>query len=132
PPRLVGERARASLGRVVTGEQQQVLDDARRAAGFLGDDAEPLAYVRRRHLWIRQQEMRQAEDRREGIVDLVRHARRELADRRELLGVDQLGLGADALRVRELDLVALAQELGIEPRVVERDADLVRRRLEQG
>src|SRR5206468_8854902 len=35
PPRLVRDRARAPFGRVVTGEQQQVLDDARRAPRFL-------------------------------------------------------------------------------------------------
>ena len=124
PARLVGDRARPPLRRVVPREQEKVLHDARGAPGFLGDDAEAVAHVRGR-LGVRQQEMRLAEDRRQRIVDLVRDARGELADRFHLLGVDQL-------RVRALELVELAKRLGVEPRVVERQADLIRRGLDQG
>src|SRR5215831_19239080 len=68
--------------------------------------------------------MRLAEDRRQRIVDLVRHARGELTDRLHLLPVDQLRVGA-------LELVELAARLGVEARIVERQADLVRGGLEE-
>jgi hypothetical protein len=50
------------------------------APGFLGHDAEPIAHVRGR-LRMREQEMRLSQDRRQRIVDLVRDAGSELADR---------------------------------------------------
>src|SRR5262249_59377622 len=72
----------------------------------------------------RQREMRLAEDGRQRIVDLVGHARGQLADRRELFGANELGLG-------ELQLLELPLALRIELGVVERNADLVSGRLEQ-
>ena len=130
-PGLVGDRAWPPLGRVVTREQQQILHDPCGTPRFLGDDAQPVAHVRGR-LRVCQQQMRLPEDRRQRIVDFVRHARGKLADGRQLLGVDELRLGT-------LVLVEQAQRLGVESlhlrvelRVVERDADLVGGRLEQG
>src|SRR5205814_9577810 len=64
------------------------------------------------------------EDRRERVVDLVGDTGGELADRRELLGVDEL-------RLRALQLLELAQRLLVEPRIVERQTDLVGRRLDE-
>ena len=48
-------------------------------------------------LGVLQHELDEAEDREEGVVDLVRDAGRELADRRELAALDDLLLEAAAL-----------------------------------
>ena len=120
---LIGQRARPSLRRVVAREQQQVLHDARRPGGLVGDDRESAADVRR-HFRTLQQQVGLAEDRRQRIVDLVGDPGGQLADGGELLGVDQLGL-------RAAQLLEAVHRLRVEARVVERDTDLVGGRLHQ-
>ena len=77
-----------------------------------------------RDVRVIEQQMGLAQDGGQRVVDLVGHAGGQLTDRRELLGVNELGL-------RALELLELAHGLGVEPRVVERDADLVRGGLHQ-
>ena len=52
-------------------------------------------------------------DRRERIVELVGHAREECAERGELVGLDELGLGLLELRQPSL-------QLGVEANLLER------------
>ena len=122
-PGLVGDRARPSLRRVMAREQQEVLHDARRPGGLVGDDREPAAEVGC-HFRALQQQVGLAEDRRQRIVDLVGDPGGQLADGGELLGVDQLGL-------RAAQLFEAVHRLRVEARVVERDADLIGGRLHQ-
>src|SRR3989441_4233669 len=123
PARLFDERARPALRRGLPGEEQEILDDAGGARGLVRHDPEALAHLLRR-LGIREQELRLAEDRREGVVDLMRDPRGELAHGGQLLGVDELCVGAP-------ELLELAAHLGVEAGVVEREPDLVGGRLEE-
>src|SRR2546428_271282 len=120
PARLFDERARPALRRGLPGEEQEILDDAGGARGLVRHDPEALAHLLRR-LGIREQELRLAEDRREGVVDLMRDPRGELAHGGQLLSVDELCVGAP-------ELLELAAHLGVEAGVVAREPHLVRGR----
>ena len=122
-PHLIFEEAGMTLGRVVPREEEQVLDDARGARRLVPDDVQTLAHVVRERL-LGEQEVRLPEDRRERIVDLVRDTGGELSHRRKLLGVDELCLRAP-------QVLELPARLRVEPRVVQRNADLVRRCLHE-
>src|SRR5206468_11896583 len=66
------------------------------------------------HQW----ELGLAEDRRQTVARLVRETRRQLGDRRELVTLDELGLG----RLEILELVPCRR---VELRVLQRQPDLV-------
>ena len=124
------------LDLVLPGEREQVLHDPRSAARFGVDRLDGLALVRGRAL-LGQQQLGERGDPRQGIVQLVGHPRDQLADRRHLLGLNQLLLNqllvgdvADQAqhlfvplraRVGDLDgprLPVLAEKAGLEePRV---------------
>ena len=87
---VVQVQARA-LGRSLAGEGEQVADDATRPLRLLVDHPQ-VATVARSQLLLLEQELGEPRDRGEGVVELVRDAGHELADRGELLALDQLGL----------------------------------------
>ena len=93
-------------------EREQVPDDARRAFGFREDDVEaaPRLIVR---LAVRQP-LGPGEDGGERVVQLVRDARDRLAERGELLGLQQLVVEVARLVV-ELLAVADVADQGVEP-----------------
>ena len=71
-----------------------------------------------------QQQVHLAQDDHERVVDLVRDAARQLADRGQPLGPHHVG-------VRAAQVLELQARLGVQARVVEGQADLVGARLEQ-
>ena len=75
--------------------------------------------------WRLQQQVHLAEDDHQRVVDLVRDAARQLADRGQPLGAHHVG-------VRAAQVLELPAGLGVETRVVEGQADLVGDALEQG
>ena len=95
-------------GRALADERQQVPDDSRRAFG-LGEDHvhAALADVVERQF---RQPFRPAENRRQRVVQLVRHARHQLADRRQLLVLQQLLVQLPRAIVEPLALGGVAQE----------------------
>jgi hypothetical protein len=68
-------------------------------------------------------ELAEAADDGQRVVDLVGHARRQLADGRQLRRLYEL-------RLRALELVELRAELAVEARVAQRDGRLAGQRLE--
>ena len=90
-------------------EGQEVADDAGGALGFAEDRFEAAADggVERCALG---QPLRPAEDRGERIVQLVRDARNRLAERRHLLGLQQLVVDVAGLVVELLALAHIAHE----------------------
>ena len=77
------------LGFVLPREGEEVLDDAGGAARFGVNRLDRLPLVRRRAL-LGQQQLRERGDPGQRIVQLVGHPRHQLADRRHLLGLDEL------------------------------------------
>src|SRR6267143_2753464 len=85
------ELYRLALGRHLARKAQQVLHDLLGALRFLQDDAQILAGDFG-DLGVFQQQVGEAKDSGEWVVDFVGYARHELSDRRHLLGMDQPGL----------------------------------------
>ena len=82
---------------------EQVLDDLRRAVCFAVDPPQlaPQRSPRRRGpARLRDQQLEVPEDALQRVVDLVRDAGDELAERRELLGLRELRRGAPPARLR--------------------------------
>ncbi len=84
-------------GRLAAGEREQVADDAGGAAGLLGDAPQVVAHRLRRARRVAGaplalEQLREADDARQRVVQLVRDAGDELADRRQLLRLQQLRL----------------------------------------
>ena len=90
-------------------EGEQVADDARGALGFAEDRFEAAAHrlVERRAL---REPLGPAEDRRERVVQLVRDAGDRLAERRHLLGLQELVIDVARLVVELLALADVADE----------------------
>ena len=89
-------KERAGLDRLAhgvarAGERQEIANDRARSARLLGDDAERLALVRAP--LVRQEILGEQQDGGERIVQLMRHAGHELAERRETLGLPKRLLG---------------------------------------
>ena len=103
-------------------ERQQVADDARGALGFAEDGLEAAAdrLVERRSL---RQPLGPAEDRRERVVQLVRDAGDRLAERRHLLGLQQLVIDVARLVVELLALADVADQRFDAQRCRRRPAD---------
>ena len=94
-----------------------------RAGGLLLDEVQLLAHrVVGAHLLG--EEGREAEHRGERVVDLVGDVGGQLADRRELGGLDELGLGA-------LELGHLLLDALVQPRVLDRHRALERDALDE-
>ena len=85
----VFERHDMTLFGVLAREVEERADDLLDLEARLLDQLEPLARFRAR-LGLLEEELRQAEDREQRVVDLVRDAGGELADRRELAALDEL------------------------------------------
>src|SRR5437870_255699 len=118
PLDLILEATGVALGRVLAGEPQEVLEHLRRPRRFLDDGVQTLTAldgIVRAH----EQELRLSEDCRQAVARLVRETRRQLADRRELLALDQLSLG-------RLEILELTPGRRVELRVLKRQTDLVR------
>ena len=82
------QRHQLAFRRLLTGEAQQAVHDLVATVSTLGDALEVAL-----RLFVglgALQQLRKTDDRREGVVELVRHAGHELADRREFLALDQL------------------------------------------
>ena len=92
------ERGGAALMLLLPREAQQVLDDVRRALGLLPDDRERLAQGRR-HVGHLAQEIGEADDRGERVVEVVRDAGDELADGGHFFRLDELVLQSPPLRL---------------------------------
>ena len=88
---------RGLLRHALPSEGQQVAHDAARPLGLVVDDPEVLAGKVRVRLAL-QQQLGQAGDGGERVVQLVRHAGDELADRRHLVVLDELRLHDPLLR----------------------------------
>ncbi len=93
----LGHVLRLARGGLSARERQQVADDARGAPGLLGNapkvESDFLGRPRgiaRTQLALEQ--LREADDARQRVVQLVRDAGHQLTDRRELLGLKQLRL----------------------------------------
>ena len=97
----VVEVHRRLLRHPLAGEGEQVAHDASGPLGLVVDDAQVLPRQAGLGLAL-QQELGQAGDRGERIVELVGDARDQLADRRHLVVLDELGLD-DALLGHVLD-----------------------------
>ena len=82
---------RRALGRSLAGEGEEVAHDAPRPLGLLLDHFEVPA-IALPQLLLLEQELREARDRGERVVELVGDARNQLSDRGEFLALDQLGL----------------------------------------
>lgn len=89
-------------------EGEQAADDARRALGLAEDGLEAAAQGRRGRLL--REPFGRREDGRERVVQLVGHARHRLAERRQLLGLEQLLLQVARLVVELLALGDVADE----------------------
>ncbi|PYP12690.1 MAG: hypothetical protein DMD56_03130 [Gemmatimonadetes bacterium] len=75
----------------LTREGEQVPHDPSRAIRLLVNHAQ-VPPILRAELLLLEQELGQPRDRRQGVVELVRHTGDELAHRGELLALDQLRL----------------------------------------
>ena len=113
---------RGALGRALAREQQQISDDLRHPVGLAHHQLDRPQHARR-HV-PREQELAVADDDAERVVQLVGHARHELAERRHLGGLDQLGLRL----TQSHEAVAGAR---VEARVFEGERRLVGERLER-
>ena len=123
--RLVHELAEPHgtlLGRLLAGERQQVLHDLRGALGLRVDLAQPPLDALR-EVGRGREEVGEAGDDRERVVQLVGDARDEAAERRELLALAHPLLGPPPLPdVVEVDREAVRRGVGahLEPRVAGR------------
>ena len=93
----VFERDRLTFLGVLAREVEQRAHDLLDLEAGLLDQLEPLVRLRA-GLGLLEQELGQAEDREQRVVDLVRDAGGELADRRELAALDELLVDAPLLR----------------------------------
>ena len=82
------DRRHDALGLVLAGEGQEVLHDAGRPLGLVADALQGTR--ERRLLVLLQEELREPGDAGQRVVQLVRHARHQAADRRHLLVLQQL------------------------------------------
>src|SRR5262245_8752078 len=123
PLDLILEPASAALGLGPRRVPEEVLKHLRRARRLLDDDVQPLAALDR-VVRAHEQELGLTEDGRQAVARLVREACGQLADRRELLALDQLRLG-------RLEVLELAPRRRVELGVLQGQADLVRARFDE-
>src|SRR5467141_3360625 len=87
------DRLQLALALLAPRERQQVAHDRRGALGFLPNHCERLSQAWR-HVCGLAEQVAEADHRGEGVVQVVRHACNQLADRRHLLRLQQLFLQA--------------------------------------
>ena len=114
---------RPAGGRALPREEKEALDDLGHAIALGHDELDRPADLGRRVAG--EHELAMADHDGQGVVELVRHARDELAHRGELGRLDELGLGL-------LERAEPGARLLVQAGVVERQRRLVREGLEQG